>query len=119
MASYADEPIRKQFEQFCGSLLRYMIDNPQHFRFMDQFHASPFISLAARNEGAEAFATYINVLMRGQEQGIIKKIGIEELMQFLNGGLMGFVRWVLTTGKPLTDSMLDNQLRIAWDAIKE
>lgn len=116
---YANESIRKQFEQFFGALVRYMIDNPQHFRFMDQFHASPLISENARNEGAEAFATYIDVLKKGQEQGIIKKIGIEELMQFLNGGLMGFVRWLLTTGKPLTGTMLENQLRIAWDAIKE
>jgi hypothetical protein len=41
------------------------------------------------------------------------------MMQFINGGLMAFVRWLVISGKPLTPAMLDNQLRIAWDAIKE
>ena len=116
---FDNESIKKRFEHFYGALVRYLINNPAHFRFMDQFHTSPLITEATRNEGAEAFSSYLAVFKKGQEQGIIKPIGIEELMQFLNGGLMGFIRWLLATNKPLTETMLENQLRIAWDAIKQ
>lgn len=118
-APFTNESVKKHFDHFYRSMVTYMVENPQHFRFMDQFHSSPIITAATRSEGAEAFASYTNVLKRGQEQDIIKDISIEEIMQFINGGLMGFIRWLLATDRPLTPAMLDNQLRIAWDAIKE
>lgn len=114
-----NDSIKKQFEHFYRAFATYMVDKPQHFRFMDQFHASPIITDATRSEGAEAFAKYVGILKKGQEQDIVKSISIEEMMQFINGGLMAFVRWLVISGKPLTPAMLDNQLRIAWDAIKE
>ncbi len=118
-APFENDSIKKQFEHFYRALVGYMLNNVQHFRFMDQFHTSPVITDATREEGAQAFAKYTLVLQKGQEQDIVKKISIEEMMQFINGGLMGFVRWSVATGKPVTPAMLDNQLRIAWDAIKE
>jgi AcrR family transcriptional regulator len=113
------ESIKKQFEHFYRAMVTYMVANPQHFRFMDQFNSSPVITNATRDEGANVFANYISILKKGQEQDIIKSISIDELLQFVNGGLMGFIRWIISTGKPLTPTLLDNQLRIAWDAIKE
>ena len=118
-APFENDSIKKQFEHFYRSLVTYMINNPEHFRFMDQFHTSPIITEATRNEGAQAFARYTDILRKGQGQDIIKSIAIDEMMQFINGGLMGFIRWVVVSGKQLTPAMLDNQLRIAWDAIKE
>jgi len=111
--------IKRQFEHFCRALISYFVNNPLHFRFMDQFQSSPVITEATKNEGAAAFGAYLALIVQGQEQGIIKSIGIEEIMQFVMGGIMGFIRWILTSGKPLTDALMDNQLRIAWDALKE
>ncbi len=119
MATFKGDSIRRNFEQFYREMLLYFIANPKHARFMDQFHTSPVITEGTRAEGAKEFELYLGVLRKGQEQGIIKPIGIDELMQFLSGGMMGFVRWVIATGKMLTPELLDNQLRIAWDAIKE
>lgn len=116
---YENDSIKKQFYHFYSALIRYLIAKPDHFRFMDQFHTSPIITEATKDAGQKAFAYFLTALKKGQEQGIIKPIGIDELMQFLNGGMNGFVRWLLSTGKPLTETSLDNQLRIAWDAIKE
>ena len=116
---FVSNAIKKQFEQFYAGMLQYLVAYPKHFKFMDQFHVSPIITDSTRNEGMKVFAPYLEVLHTGQEQGIIKNISIEELMQFINGGLMGFARWIITTNKQLTPQLIENQLRIAWDAIKE
>jgi AcrR family transcriptional regulator len=113
------DSIRHCFEQFYSLLLTYLVDNPLHFRFMDQFQSAPVIVQATRDAGNAAFALYIELLHTGQRQGIIKPIAIEEIMQFVNGGLMGFVRWLLVSNRALAPALLHNQLRIAWDAIKE
>ncbi len=118
-APIENNSIKRQFEHFCRALINYFVNNPLHFRFMDQFQSSPVITGATRNEGAAAFASYLALIVQGQEQGIIKSIGIEEIMQFVMGGIMGFIRWILAENKTLTEALLDNQLRIAWDALKE
>lgn len=116
---FTDESIKRQFDHFYGTLVQYLISNPLHFGFMDQFHNSPLLTPDTREAGMRAIAPVFDLMAKGQEQGIIKNIQAEELLEFLNGGLMGFVRWVLRNDKKLDKKMLDNQLRIAWDAVKQ
>lgn len=116
---YIQEPIKKQFEHFYKAMITYMIANPTHFWFMEQFNSSPIIKEETRAEGIKVFAGHTAVITQGQAQGIIKPIELEELLQFLHGGIKGFIRWILLSGRPLTAELLDNQLRISWDAIKE
>lgn len=118
-APYENDSIKKQFEHFHKVLIKYMIGHPLHFWFMEQFSSSPIIDDATRDEGMRVFAHYTAILKHGQQQGIIKSINLEELLQFIHGGLKGFIRWILLSGKPLTPQLLDNQLRISWDSIKE
>jgi hypothetical protein len=66
----------------------------------------------------KAMEPIVSLILKGQKQGIIKQIGIDELLQFLNGGLMGILRWILNENKPAA-KILDNQLRVAWDSIKQ
>lgn len=115
----ADESIKKQFEHFYRAMIRYMIANPVHFWFMEQFSSSPVIKEETRNEGINVFADYMISLKHGQKQGLIKSINLDELIQFVHGGIKGFIRSVLLSGKSVTPKMIDNQLRISWDAIKE
>jgi len=40
---YADaKPLRERFIHLCEKLLRYFLDNPVHFRFMEQYYNSPY-----------------------------------------------------------------------------
>lgn len=119
MLPFTDVSIKRQFDHYYGALVMYFINHPLHFRFMDQFHISPIITAATKEEGLKAIEGFVNLLKKGQEQGILKTIDFNELMHFLNGGLMGFVRWVNGENIPVTRTMLDNQLRIAWDAVKQ
>jgi len=115
----ADESIKKQFEHFYRTMIRYMLANPTHFWFMEQFSASPIIKEETRAEGMNVFTDYMATLKHGQKQGTIKSINLDELIQFVHGGIKGFIRSVLLSGKSVTAKMIDNQLRISWDAIKE
>jgi AcrR family transcriptional regulator len=119
MQPFADESVKRQFDHFYEALTVYFIENPLHFRFMDQFHISPIITRQTKDEGMKALAGFVGLIKRGQEQGILKQIGFDELLHFFNGGMMGFVRWVNAEGITVTRTMLDNQLRIAWDALKQ
>jgi AcrR family transcriptional regulator len=115
---FADESIKRRFDHFFEALLRYFINNPLHFKFMDQFHNSPILTHDTKEKGMKAMESIITLISKGQEQGILKQIGLDELLYFLEGGLMGFVRWILTNKIPLSKDLIDHQLSIAWDAVK-
>jgi TetR/AcrR family transcriptional regulator, repressor of fatR-cypB operon len=112
-------PIKHGFDHFYETLIRYFIAHPLHFRFMDQFSSSPILTQATKEEGMKVMETMVTLMAKGQEQGILKQIPLNELFHFLNGGLMGFVRWVVTDKIPVTKTLLDHQLRMAWDTVKQ
>ncbi|WP_324670740.1 TetR/AcrR family transcriptional regulator [Hymenobacter sp. GOD-10R] len=114
-----DEPIKRRFDRYYTSLLQYLVAHPEQFRFMDHYQNAPVLTPTTRQQGLETIAPVADLLAKGQQQGIVKEIGIDELLEFLNGGMMGVVRWVLNNDKPLTQTFLDSQARIAWDAIKQ
>lgn len=116
---FDNESIKKQFEHFYQGLIQYLVEKPMHFWFIEQFGVSPFITESTKKEGSRIFSYFTTILKKGQEQGIIKAINQEELIQFVHGGIRAFIKWILLTGKPLTQQLIDNQLRIAWDSIKE
>ena len=113
------EPVKKQFEYFYRTMIQHLVAKPTHFWFIEQFFASPVITDATRAEGVRIFADLAAVMKQGQKQGIIKSINLEEQLQFVHGGFRAFIRWILISGKPLTKQRMDDQLRIAWDTIKE
>ena len=113
-----EESIKRQFDHFYRTLIHYFLEHPLHFRFMDQFHNSPILTVETKKEGLKTLDVFSTLIAKGQQQGIIKTIGFDELLYFINGGLMGFIRWILSGAQEMNKDLLDNQLRIAWDAIK-
>ncbi len=117
--TFTNESIKKQFEYYYLSFNQFLLNNPSYFFFIDQFENSPILTKKTKEEGMSIIQPITDVLLKGQEQGIIKSMSIEELIEFLNGGIMGFIGWVLTNKKSNMDQLLKNQLKLAWDAVKD
>lgn len=115
----ATASVKQQFDHYYLGMMSYLLAEPAHFRFMNQYHSSPVLTAETFAEGLAAIAPITELLVAGQAQGLVKDIGASELLEFLNGGMMGFVRWVVADGQVPGKQLLANQLRIAWDAIKQ
>ncbi|MBE9466648.1 TetR/AcrR family transcriptional regulator [Dyadobacter subterraneus] len=111
-------PIKHQFDIYYESLIQYFVDNPLYFQYLDQFHNAPVLTEKTRKHGNKSMSFINDLLICGQEQGLIKPIGVKEMIQFLNGGLMSFVRWIHYKNIQLNRMLITNQLQIAWDAVK-
>ena len=116
--SFKDEPVKRRFDHYFRTLVVYFATHPVKFAFMDQFHNSPILTPETRTEGYKTIEPLLETIRMGQEQGVLKQIDVWELLYFVNGGLMGFIRWILRDNIKLTQDLLENQLKIAWDAAK-
>jgi len=112
-------PIKTQFETFYTTTLAFFGDNPRYFHFMDQLQASPLITEESKAVGRKAITGVLQLLEAGKQARIIKRINTEELLQFIGGSVLSYVRWTNSTKAKVNQTSLRHQLTMVWDAIKE
>ena len=113
-----DKPLKTQFEHYYSSTIEFFLNNRVYFLFMEQLHASPIITEESKYAGTEAVISVIQLLEKGKQERIIKNIDTEELLQFIGGTMMAYLRWHFNQ-KELVTKSIQNQMRMLWDAIKE
>ncbi|APD08199.1 HTH-type transcriptional repressor Bm3R1 [Flavobacteriaceae bacterium UJ101] len=112
------KPIRTQFELYFTSIIEFFIQNPLYFKFMEQLQASPIITEESREAGKKLISPVIELLNTGKEQRIIKNIESSELLIFISGSILSYLRWYFNEMKT-NNTSLKNQMNLVWDAIKE
>ncbi|WP_040280042.1 TetR/AcrR family transcriptional regulator [Psychroserpens damuponensis] len=113
----ANKSIKTQFETYYTAMIDFFIANPTYFKFMEQLQASPIITEKSRNEGVKSITEVNKLLVKGQQERIIKDINIDELLMFIGGSILSYLRWYF--GQKETNKVsLNNQMHMLWDAIK-
>jgi len=113
-----DKSLRTQFEDYYAKAIQFYIDNPQFFHFMEQLQASPIITKESKETGYEAITFVIELIENGKTNRLIKNIDTNELMQFIGGTIISYLRLHFQSASKEKPS-LANQLKMVWDAIKE
>ncbi|TNJ47140.1 TetR/AcrR family transcriptional regulator [Tamlana fucoidanivorans] len=114
----SNKPIKTQFENYFTIAVTFFIDNSYYFAFMEQMQASPIITENSKEEGRKAITPIFELLMLGKQQRIIKNIDIEEILMFIGGAILSYLRWYYNQTEK-NQTSLENQVIMVWDAIKE
>ncbi|MUH35733.1 TetR/AcrR family transcriptional regulator [Zobellia amurskyensis] len=114
----ATRPIKTQFEAYLRNIILFFIDNAHYFMFMEQVRASPIITEESKNVGMATVLPVYDLINKGKEERIIKDIKTDELIQFMEGAVVSYLRWYHTQEHTDTSS-IQNQVKMTWDAIKE
>jgi len=117
LSPISKETIKEEFEHYYIVVINFFLKNPVYFQFLEQLNSSPIISEESKREGYKAIEPVITLLKKGQKEGVIKDIDIEELLQFLGGAIFSNLRWLFHTTNLKTIST-SNQLKLVWDALK-
>jgi len=112
------KPLKTQFEEYYRIAIQFYINNPLYFQFIEQIQASPIITKESKEYGYEAITSVLELIEKGKEERVIKHIATDELMQFIGGTIISFLRLYFQEGNQESFS-LSNHLRMIWDAIKE
>ena len=118
-AFLSDQPIKTQFEKYYTSVVGFFLKNPLFFKFMEQLQASPIITNESREVGYKAVEPVMHLLEKGKEERIVKEIDTNELLLFIGGAMLSYLRWYFNQAQGEKNISLQNQLVMVWDAIKE
>ena len=113
-------PIKTQFEAYLRDIILFFIDNAQYFMFMEQVRASPIITEESKKVGIATVLPVYDLINKGKEERIIKNIETDELIQFMGGAVVSYLRWYHAQEHTSSNSSsIQNQVNMTWDAIKE
>lgn len=116
-----NKPIRERFLHLGTALLRYFIENPLDFRYLEQFHNSPYgvehrrDKLLGEKEGCDVFR---DLFESGIAQKVIKDFPLVILFALYFGPLLAVARDHILGFVNLHEDLINPTIEACWDGIK-
>ncbi len=116
-----DTPIRERFLHLGTALLRYFINNPLDFRYLEQFHNSPYgvavrrDKLLGAKEGCDVFRELFD---DGIYEQVMKDLPLTILFNLAFGPLLAVARDHILGFISLDDTLITRTIEACWDGIK-
>jgi AcrR family transcriptional regulator len=112
------DPVRGRFVFLFTRLLRFFIENPIEFRYLEQFHYSPY-GLAFQEEKARMEEDNIQALLiEGRERQIIKDAPLPLLEAIAFGPIVALAKEQISGRLQVEDDMIRCTVEACWDGLK-
>ena len=116
------KPLEERFLFLTRQLLRYLVNNPLHFRYMEQYFNSPY-GISLHRERLLGKSGNHDILMdifkQGQEQKIIKDLPLFVLCSIALGPLISLTRDHTIGLIHLDEQLISKVTDACWDGIKK
>lgn len=116
-----EKPIRERFLHLNSGLLRYFITFPLHFRYVEQFHNSPYGVVCRRDKilgESDNRDVFKELFEDGLVQQVMKDLPILILFSLAFGPLLAVVRDHILGFISLDDALIDQTVVACWDGIR-
>ncbi|MDW7691538.1 TetR/AcrR family transcriptional regulator [Flammeovirgaceae bacterium SG7u.111] len=111
-------PVKKSFEQIWFNIANYKITQRAEACFLSQCDNAPLVDMESRREGLKHLQPLLDLWVRGQEEGIIKKMSNYVLYAYTVYPLAFLTNTEISVYCQLDKSSLDEAFQAAWDSIK-
>lgn len=116
-----ESPIRERFLHLNKRLYRYFIDFPLHFRYVEQFHNSPY-GVACRRDKIlgewDKQDVFRELFEDGLSQQVMKDLPMLALFSLAFGPIVFAVRDHILGFIELNDALIERITEATWDGVK-
>jgi TetR/AcrR family transcriptional regulator, repressor of fatR-cypB operon len=113
-----EAPVRERFFQIWRNLFHFYLENPDAYRFLEQYSVSPIITAESRAHGMKLWEEPIRVFEDGKAHQVLKPLDIYLLALIANAPLLNLVNGHLAGQIVLDDRSIEAAIIACWDAIK-
>lgn len=116
-------PFRERFIHLVGGLLRFFITNPCEFKYIEQFHNSPY-GVAFRRDRilgqaeTEGCGIYCDLFKQGAAQQVIKELPLTLMFDLAFGPIISAARNHILGFTVLDEYLIRQIAEACWDALK-
>ena len=117
-----EKPFRERFLHLGTELLHHFISNPLVFRYLEQFHNSPYGVAFRRDKILGTAASGCNVFrelfQEGINQQILKELPLVILFALFFGPVLSVARDHILGFIELNETLIHQTVEACWDAVK-
>jgi TetR/AcrR family transcriptional regulator, multidrug resistance operon repressor len=115
----ADSTIEFIFKRFWENVLEWGLNNPLKYRFLKQYHNSPFIERVYEDEDIKRYEEYfINFVVDGTKKGILKDMEPRFILNHCFIMLTALTHHLLENERLVNDrNFIENAWLLTWDSI--
>lgn len=112
--------VRERYLHVGSTMMRYLVASPREFRFIEQFHNSPYGAHHRREKmlGRGEKNLVMNLFEEGKRDGIVKDLPVPVLMALAFGPLIQICRDVALGFVALDDRLVADSVEACWDAVR-
>lgn len=117
----SERPVRERFLQLGSALLKYFIENPLDFRYLEQFHNSPYGIECRRAKllgQAGKGDAYRELFVEGIASRQMKDLPLPVLFALAFGPLFSAARDHILGFVVLDDVLIARTIEACWDAVR-
>lgn len=122
MEDYSPQkPVRERFIHLGTAILHYCISNPLDFRYLEQFHNSPYGVAHRRDKlfgDSNQKDIYRELFEEGVAQQVIKQLPLVVLFALAFGPLITVARDHILGFIILDDTLITQTIQACWDGLK-
>lgn len=112
----AEVEVRERFLKTFSKLLRYFLENPEEFKFIEQYHFSPFTERGCCTTGENE--SLRNLLIEAREQQAIKDAPLLLLEAVAFGPITSLAKEHANRGTPVDAEIIELTVQACWDGLK-
>lgn len=112
----ADTALRERILRILANILRYFLEHPEVFKFIEQYHFSPFSD--RESEGSEGKHEIQKLLLQAREQRLIKDAPMLVLESLVFGPITSLAKEHANRGTPIDEETCRLTVAACWDAIR-
>ena len=119
----AERPVRERFLQLGSALLSYFINHPLDFRYLEQFHNSPYGVECRRAKlfgeaGTGKGNTFRELFLDGIATGEVKQLPLPVLFALSFGPLFSAARDQILGFVTFDEELIARTIAACWDAVR-
>lgn len=113
-------PLKAKIHALAYNYLQICLQNPEYDAFLEQYYRSPFFSEteAQLTEETSLMQPIVEVVLQGQQEGIIKSADPELLVMLVCGMISEAARQAHYAQRTLSDAEWQTIFSVIWDGVK-
>lgn len=111
--------IKESIKTHILSSLFWALDNPTQFRFIQQFHTSPYIGQVEKEIINKQIEPHLNLIDKAIKQGIIKPLPADLIYSLLSNQVFGLNQYLISKkiSKKKQLDIIESTFEMLWDMI--
>lgn len=110
--------IRERFFMLYRNLFQYFTQNPEEFKFLEQYANSPLILQNTLKDAQNFNQPVIDFLAGGIELGVLRSMDIQLMTAIVYGHVVSIAKLHLSGRLSLSESQLAEAVQSCWDSVK-